>query len=138
VDNDLEPARVDCVGGIVTGPDGRLLLIQRGKEPSRGCWSVPGGRVEWDETLIEAVAREVLEETGVSVDVGDLVGTVERDAPDGSVYVIYDFTCTPVGSLEAVAGDDADDDGWFTSEEVRALDCSPGLVEALVDWGFLR
>ncbi|HET7736812.1 MAG TPA: NUDIX domain-containing protein [Nocardioidaceae bacterium] len=138
MDTGAEPDRVDCVGGIVTGPDGRLLLIQRGKEPAKGCWSVPGGRVEWDETLVEAAAREVLEETGVAVVVGDLVGTVERDAPDGTVYVIYDFACTPIGSLQAVAGDDADAAGWFTAAEVRELACSPGLVEALVEWGVLR
>jgi len=129
---------VDCVGGIVTDSSGRLLLIQRGKEPALGCWSVPGGRVEWDETLIEATVREVLEETGLQVVVGELVGTVERDAPDGSVYVIYDFACTPAGeSLEVVAGDDADDVGWFTPEQVRALNCSPGLVDAFVEWGVL-
>ena len=130
--------RVDCVGGIVTGPDGRLLLIQRGKEPALGCWSVPGGRVEEDETLIEATMREVLEETGLPVIVGELIGTVDRDAPDGSVYVIYDFACTPAGEvLDVVAGDDADDVGWFTPAEVRALNCSPGLVEAFVEWGVL-
>ena len=62
----------------------------------------------------------MLEETGLAVVVGDLVGTVERDAPDGSVYVIYDFACTPATeSLAVVAGDDADDVGWFTQEQVR-------------------
>ena len=134
----MDGERVDCVGGIVTDSDGRLLLIQRGQEPALGCWSVPGGRVEWDETLVEAAAREVLEETGLKVVVGDLVGTVERDAPDGSVYVIYDFACTPEGDPSSVvAGSDADDAGWFTADEVRALNCSPGLVEAFVEWGVL-
>jgi len=130
--------KVDCVGAIVTDGDGRLLLIQRGKEPALGCWSVPGGRVERGESLPAATAREVLEETGLEVVVGDLVGTVERDAPDGSVYVIHDFRCTPAAaSLDVVAGDDADDVGWFTHAEVRALHCSPGLVDAFVDWGIL-
>jgi len=133
----VEEDRVDCVGGIVTDPSGRILLILRGKEPALGCWSVPGGRVEWDETVIEAAAREVLEETGVPVLVGELVGTVERDAPDGSVYVIYDFACTPLAQVDPVAGDDADDVGWFTPDEVRTLECSPGLVDALVGWGVL-
>ncbi len=130
--------RVDCVGGIVTDPAGRLLLIKRGKEPALGCWSVPGGRVESDETLIEATAREVLEETGLAVVVGELVGTVERDAPDGSVYVIYDFACTPAGdTLTVAAGDDAADVGWFSPAEVPTLNCAPGLIEAFVDWGLL-
>ena len=51
--------------------------------------------------------------------------------------MIYDFLCTPEGALDVVAGDDADDVGWFTAEEVRELDCSPGLVDAFVDWGVL-
>jgi 8-oxo-dGTP diphosphatase len=133
----VEPRRVDCVGGVVTDPAGRLLLIQRGKEPALGCWSVPGGRVEPGETLVEAVLREVREEAGIEVVGEDLVGVVERAAPDGSVYVIYDFACTPAGPLDVLAGDDADDAGWFTADEVRRLECSPGLVDAFVEWGVL-
>ena len=65
----MEQRRVDCVGGIVTGPDGRILLIRRGNPPAQGCWSVPGGRVEPGEEDAEATAREVLEETGLAVGV---------------------------------------------------------------------
>ena len=135
----MKRRRVDCVGGIVVRPDGRILLILRGQEPSRGSWSVPGGRVEAGEHDRAATAREVAEETGLRVSVGDLVGIVERDAPDGSVFVIRDYRCEPVGGdLDVVAaGDDADDVGWFTPDQVRGLDCAPGLVEALEDWGVL-
>lgn len=122
------------------GADGRILLIQRGNEPSKGCWSVPGGRIEKGEDDASATAREVLEETGLPVVVADLVGTVERDAPDGSVFVIRDYRCYPADGADlagVVAGDDAADVGWFTPEEVRRLDCAPGLVEALEDWGVL-
>ena len=131
---------VECVGGIVVDGQGRLLLIRRGQEPSKGSWSVPGGRVEPGETRPEATAREVREETGLDVSVGARVGTVERDAPDGSVFVIHDYACTAredVDLSDVRAATDADDAGWFTREEIRGLDCAPGLVEALEEWGVL-
>lgn len=127
------------MGGIVEH-DGRLLLVRRGQEPALGCWSVPGGRVEPGEVDAVATAREILEETGLAVTVHDLAGTVERDAPDGSVYVINDYRCSPADHADpatVVAGDDAAEVGWFTAEQVRGLDCVPGLVEALEGWGVL-
>jgi len=54
----VERVRVDCVGGIVARADGRLLMILRGQEPAKGCWSVPGGRVEPGESDQQATARE--------------------------------------------------------------------------------
>jgi ADP-ribose pyrophosphatase YjhB (NUDIX family) len=132
--------RVQCVGGIVVADDGRILLVRRGQEPAKGTWSVPGGRIERDEDDPTATAREVLEETGLPVVVGDLVGTVERDAPDGSVFVIRDYRCTPTDGADlsdVVAGDDAADVGWFSPDEVRKLECAPGLVAALEAWGVL-
>ena len=119
---------------------GRLLLVRRGREPAKGTWSVPGGRVEAGETDPEATAREVLEETALDVEVGALAGSVERDAPGGAVYVIRDYLCHPARDADPSAvraGDDADDAAWFTPEEVRRLDTSPGLVDALVEWGVL-
>jgi 8-oxo-dGTP diphosphatase len=133
---------IPCVGAVVKDADGRLLLIKRGQEPAKGRWSVPGGRVEAGESDVEATAREVLEETGLRVRVGRLAGTVERDAPGGGVYLINDYVCEVYvesgDGIDAVrAGDDAADAGWFTLDEVRALDTSPGLLEALTSWGVL-
>lgn len=124
----------------MTAPDGRILLVRRANPPAQGCWSVPGGRVEPGEDDAAATTREVLEETALPVLVGELVGTVERDAPDGSVFVIRDYRCRPVddaATAAVVAGDDAADVGWFTPAQVRELDCAPGLVEALEEWGVL-
>ena len=126
------------MGGIVRSEEGRLLLVLRGQEPAKGTWSVPGGRVHPGESDAAATAREVLEETAVSVRVGRLVGTVERDAPGGGVYVIRDYLCSPVDSSAVVrAGDDAADAAWFTIDELRGLTTAPGLVEALDEWGML-
>ncbi len=137
----VDKARVECVGGIVVDQAGRLLLVLRGNEPARGCWAVPGGRKEPGESDAVATAREVLEETGLHVVVGDLAGVVEREAPDGSLYRIRDFRCVPLDGVDPTAvraADDADDARWFTPDQVRRLDCSPGLVEALEGWGVLE
>ena len=139
---DLAPGHIACVGGIVLDDDGRLLMIQRGTEPDRGRWSLPGGRVELGETDEEAAVREVREETGLDVEViGAAIGGVDLSLPLGGVAAVVDFLCRPAADadLDAVrAGDDAADIGWFTPAEVRLLDCSSGLVDTLDDWGFLR
>ena len=136
----MDTRRIDCVGAVVRGPDDRLLLVRRGREPARGTWSVPGGRVEPGESDEQATVREVLEETGLAVEVGALVGTVERAAPGGGVYVIRDHACRPAQGADVTAvraGDDADDVAWFTDDEVRDLDTAPGLLDTLTTWGVL-
>lgn len=131
-------ADIPCVGGIVRDDDRRILVIRRGQAPAKGTWSLPGGRVEPGETLVDAVRREVLEETGIPVTVADLVGIVERDSESGHTYVISDFYCTPtIPGLVPVAGDDADDARWVSADELRRIDTSPGLIDALDGWGVL-
>lgn len=113
--------RTLCAGAVVRDESGRVLLVLRANEPSRGQWSVPGGRVEEGESAREAVVREVREETGLDVQVGDLLLTV-RIGP----YDVEDFAARVVGGTLR-AGDDAADVGWFTPAEARALDLSPSL-----------
>lgn len=134
----MEP--IPCVGGVVRDHDGRVLLVLRGREPDKGRWSVPGGKVEPGETDVEACAREVLEETGLAVEVGAFVGAVRRPGPGGVVYDVRDFLCTPAEGTDPTAvrgADDAEDAGWFTPAELRAADTVTGLVDALEGWGLL-
>ena len=115
---------------------GRLLMIRRGTEPGRGRWSLPGGRCEPGETAAEAAVREVLEETGLRVRAEHVVGRVERPGLGGTVYVIDDVACRPVGGTLA-AGDDADDARWVDAAGFAALPLVDGLAEALTGWGVL-
>ena len=130
------PDRQPCAGAIVHDTAGRLLLVRRGNAPSAGSWSVPGGRCLPGESATDACVREVAEETGLTVEVLRLAGTVERPAPDGSVYVIDDFVCR-VRSGELAAGDDATDARWVSRAELAGLPLVPGLVAALSEWGAL-
>lgn len=132
--------RIACVGAVVVDDAGRYLLVRRGRAPGKGLWSIPGGKVEPGEDAEQATAREVLEETGLPVVVGAFVGHVERPAPGGRVFSIRDFACRPAPYADTGAvraGDDAADVGWYSAAEVRALATTPGLVEALEEWGLL-
>ncbi|GLZ06989.1 NUDIX hydrolase [Actinomadura sp. NBRC 104412] len=126
---------VRCVGGIAVDGDGRMLMIRRGRAPSAGLWSVPGGRVEPGESDEAAVVRELREETGLEVSVGRLVGTVERPGP-GVVYEIHDFEVTVEGGTLR-AGDDAAEARWVTPSELRVLPTAPGLLDAFTAWGLI-
>jgi ADP-ribose pyrophosphatase YjhB (NUDIX family) len=107
----------------------RVLLIRRGQPPGEGLWSVPGGRLEPGETLAQAVAREVREETGLIVEVGPLALVVERMGDDHH-FVILDYLARVIGGSMAAATDAAEarfiDDG-----ELGTLPVSDGLVDAL-------
>jgi 8-oxo-dGTP diphosphatase len=122
------------VGAIIV-QEGRVLLVRRGQAPLLGEWSLPGGVLECGETLRDAVMREVREETGLTVESGEMLGVYERiirgesgrseggRTEDGRVryhYVLIDFLCRPAsGDLKAAS--DAADVRWFAPEELDAL-----------------
>jgi ADP-ribose pyrophosphatase YjhB (NUDIX family) len=124
-DDHGKPRLVECAGAVVRDAAGRLLVVRRGHAPSEGLWSLPGGRIEDEETPAEAAAREVLEETGLVVSVGRLLATVELGD-----YLVHDFAATVVGgSLRA--GDDASDVRWCSDDEAALLPLTPGLLDAV-------
>lgn len=125
------------MGAIVFDAADRLLLVQRGRPPGAGLWSLPGGRLEPGESDEAGLRRELLEETGLRVVVGRLAGTVERPGPDGVTYVIRDYLATVSGGAPT-AGDDAADVRWCTPGELARLPLTDGLVDALTGWGVLR
>jgi len=122
---------IRCVGAVVHDAAGRLLLVRRRNEPGRGQWSLPGGRVEPGETDDSAVARELLEETGLEVRAGSLVGSVQRPAPSG-VYLIFDYAGEVTGG-RLRAGDDASAAAWVDMAEFARLEQHGQLVAELAE-----
>ena len=118
-----------AVGAIVFTSDKRLLVIQRGRPPGEGLWTVPGGRVERNETLAQAVSREVREETGLDVEVGALACVVERMG-DAYHYVILDYVARVIGGTLS-AGDDALAARFVDEAELAALPCTEGLAAVI-------
>jgi ADP-ribose pyrophosphatase YjhB (NUDIX family) len=106
-------APVVGIGAVIVMSGTSVVLVRRAHEPLAGRWSLPGGVVELGETLQAAVAREVLEETGLIVDVGPVVEVVDHVDVDsqGKVtyhFVIVDYLCSPLGGTLR-PGDDVDD-----------------------------
>ena len=118
--------------GAVVVHAGRALLVRRGKEPLRGRWVVPGGTVELGETLEDAVAREVQEETGLVVrplEVMEVFDAIERDGAGVRFhYVVVDYRCAFVsGDLQP--GSDAEDAAWVAEADLPSYDLPPLALE---------
>ena len=122
------------VGAIVLH-EGRVLLVQRGRPPAFGKWSLPGGLVDLGETTSAAVRREVVEECGIEVRLAGVAGVVDRITRDetGRVryhYVLIDYLAY-ADSDTVTAGSDAADVKWVPAEHVHTLDVTEGLVDMI-------
>jgi 8-oxo-dGTP diphosphatase len=125
--------------GALIFENGRILLAERGKEPLKGWWSLPGGIVETGEKLAEAMRREVREETGLEVEVMSMFEIFERVIPDDAGraeyhYVLIDYLCKVVGgTLEAAS--DVSRAAWVSQLELGNYRLTEGTV-AVVERAF--
>lgn len=125
-----------AAGAVVVDDMGRVLLVRRGRDPGRGLWSVPGGRVEPGESFSHAVVREVEEETGLAVAVGDELWSTRVPVGDDAEFEIHDFAATVVaGDLRP--GDDADAAAWVAPPDLGLYALVDGLRDLLRSAGVL-
>ena len=128
------------VGAVIIA-QGRALVVRRGSEPLKGEWSIPGGVLELGETLRQGAAREAREETGLTVEPGEVLEVFDRIVPDAQGrtryhYVLVDFLCRRV-SGEARAGGDALEVRWITPQELESLAMADPAA-AVIRKGFAR
>jgi ADP-ribose pyrophosphatase YjhB (NUDIX family) len=129
------PARPFLAVSAAIYRDGRILLVRRARAPGRDLFSLPGGVVEAGETLTEAVAREVLEETGLTVEPVQFAGyreAIVRDA-QGRVerhFVILPFACRWRAG-EAAPSDEVAEARWVKPDEITNLKTTSGLAEII-------
>src|SRR5512134_3353370 len=112
-----------------------VLLAQRGQEPAKGAWSLPGGAVELGEKLVDALKREIREEIGIEIQVGGLVRVLDRIVRDGGKriryhYVIVDYWGWKV-SGEPKPGSDASDLSFVSLKEIREKDIHRDVLETI-------
>lgn len=121
--------------GVVVLKDNSILLVLRGREPSRGKWSIPGGVMELGETVRDAARREVMEECALEIEVGEVIAV--RDAivhdDEGRIrfhYVLVDVVARWLGG-ELAAGSDIDDARWASEGDLATFDLTTGLLPVL-------
>ena len=118
-----EVQRPICGVGVAVMSGDRLLLVRRGRPPGEGLWAVPGGKVEYGESMFATARREVQEETGLEIEVGEVVWAGDSLGPGYPPewhYCLVDFIGQVTGG-ELKASDDAAEVGWFTLEEAAQL-----------------
>jgi ADP-ribose pyrophosphatase YjhB (NUDIX family) len=118
---------------------GRILMAQRGKEPLKGWWSLPGGALELGESLADGVRREVREETGLEIRPLGVLEIFERIMRDASGapeyhYVLIDYICRVTGG-ELRAGDDVCAVEWVRQRDLPSLQITEGTL-AVIEKGF--
>jgi ADP-ribose pyrophosphatase YjhB (NUDIX family) len=131
---DPQPSRPQLAVSAAIFRDGRLLVVRRARAPASGLYTLPGGRVEMGETLVEAVKREVREETALEIEVLALAGTREIILRDNAAvtghFVILPFAARWVAG-EVALNEELDDSRWIVPQDLADLKTTEGLAEII-------
>jgi ADP-ribose pyrophosphatase YjhB (NUDIX family) len=129
------------VGVVVFNQHNQILLVQRGNEPSRGLWALPGGIVELGEELKSAAAREVMEECAIEVDIEDVAEVIDLILKDANEeikyhYILIDYYAKYTGG-QLSPQSDVSDARWFSKADIQELDM-PEVTQKVVSKAFAR
>ena len=130
----VQPSHPQLAVSAAIFRDGKILLVRRARSPARGHYSLPGGRVEFGETLHTALHREVDEETALKIEIAGLAGwrEVVPGTGGGGHYVILSFAAR-WSSGDPVLNDEHDDFRWLTPAalgDLKVTDGLPDIIEA--------
>jgi 8-oxo-dGTP diphosphatase len=128
----LHPVHPQLAVSAAIFRDDRILLVRRARSPAKGFYSLPGGRVEFGETLHAALHREVDEETALKIEIIDLAGwrEVVPGTSGGGHYLIMSFAARWLAG-EPVLNDELDDFKWLSPDDLSNLKLTGGLQEVI-------
>ncbi|MDA1000384.1 MAG: NUDIX hydrolase [bacterium] len=123
------------VGAVILQGE-EVLLVRRGKPPRAGQWSLPGGAVETGESLEEACRREILEETGLSIELLSRCAVLDRITRDEwdrvrYHYVLINYACRPTGGVLS-ASSDISEARWYPLSEIPSLDAITPITARVI------
>jgi 8-oxo-dGTP diphosphatase len=135
------PTRPFLGVGALIFDGAKILLVERGKEPLKGYWSLPGGILETGEKLEAAIRREVLEETGLEVEPLSIFEIFERIMPDAGGrpeyhYVLIDYLCRPTGG-RLQAASDVSQAAWVAEQNLGQYRLTEGTL-AVIERAFAK